>query len=118
MQHLWVPLLASTLTTVLAFVPIAASPGATGEFIGAIGATVILALVSSLLLSLTVIVTFAGKLAPWQLPTRFSWLQTGISYNALTQGYRWSLEKLFRRPWLTIGLFCYYPWEDLDNLLN
>ncbi len=41
-SHLLVPLLASTLTTVLAFVPIATSPGGTGEFIGTIGLTVIL----------------------------------------------------------------------------
>ena len=40
-RHLAVPLLASTLTTVLAFVPIATSPGGTGEFIGTIGSTVI-----------------------------------------------------------------------------
>lgn len=46
-RYLLVPLLASTLTTVLAFVPIATSPGATGEFIGTIGLTVILALASS-----------------------------------------------------------------------
>ncbi|MBE9242813.1 efflux RND transporter permease subunit [Synechocystis salina] len=108
-QHLWIPLLASTLTTVLAFVPIAFSPGATGEFIGAIGATVILALVSSLLLSLTVIVTFAGKMAPWQPFQRYPWLQTGVSHAALARAYRWSLEGLFRRPWLTIGLCLVLP---------
>ena len=49
-QHLLVPLGASTLTTVLAFIPIATSPGGTGEFIGTIGTTVILALLSSLVL--------------------------------------------------------------------
>ena len=59
-KHLLVPLVASTLTTVLAFVPIATSPGGTGEFIGTIGSTVILALVSSLVLSLTVIAATIG----------------------------------------------------------
>jgi multidrug efflux pump subunit AcrB len=61
-SHLLVPLLASTLTTVLAFIPIATSPGSVGEFIGTIGLTVILALLSSLALSLTVIVALAGRL--------------------------------------------------------
>ncbi|MEL6815707.1 MAG: efflux RND transporter permease subunit, partial [Cyanobacteria bacterium J06598_3] len=59
-KHLLVPLGASTLTTILAFIPIATSPGGTGEFIGTIGTTVILALLSSLTLSLTVIAALIG----------------------------------------------------------
>ena len=70
-RHLAIPLLASTLTTVLAFVPIAVSPGSTGEFIGTIGSTVILALLSSLLLSLTVIPALTGLFHRWQpFPSR------------------------------------------------
>lgn len=34
LKHLWVPLLGSTLTTVLAFAPIILMPGASGEFVG------------------------------------------------------------------------------------
>ncbi|MGL6340897.1 MAG: efflux RND transporter permease subunit, partial [Waterburya sp.] len=43
-----IPFLSSTLTTVIAFLPIALLPGAMGEFVGAIGMTVIIALSSSL----------------------------------------------------------------------
>jgi multidrug efflux pump subunit AcrB len=81
-QHLLVPLLASTLTTVLAFVPIAASPGSVGEFIGTIGLTVILALVSSLCLSLTVIVSLVGLLRQWEpLPITWAWWHHGLSHH-------------------------------------
>ncbi|AFY40353.1 acriflavin resistance protein [[Leptolyngbya] sp. PCC 7376] len=109
-KHLFVPLLASTLTTVLAFCPIALSPGATGEFIGAIGSTVILAVISSLFLSLTVIVALIAKLNVW-LPRRapWQWLQSGFANKDLTKAYGWSLNQLFRRPWLTVGICLILP---------
>jgi len=109
-KHLLVPLVASTLTTVLAFVPIASSPGGVGEFIGTIGLTVILALVSSLVLSLTVIVSLAGLLHRWQpFPIRRGWWQQGFSSASLASAYRWTLHSTFRRPWLGVGLALVLP---------
>ncbi len=108
-SHLAIPLLASTLTTVLAFIPIATSPGGTGEFIGTIGATVILALLSSLFLSLTVIAALTGRLHPWQPLPPWPWLQQGLGHPRLTQVYRQTLGMLFRRPWLTVGLCLLLP---------
>lgn len=109
-RHLLVPLLASTLTTVLAFIPIATSPGGVGEFIGTIGLTVILALLSSLALSLTVIVALVGRLHQWNpLPGHWNWLQHGFSNAALADGYRWTLRAVFRRPWLGVGLSLILP---------
>jgi multidrug efflux pump subunit AcrB len=109
-QHLLVPLLASTLTTVLAFVPIAASPGSVGEFIGTIGLTVILALVSSLCLSLTVMVSLTGLLRQWEpLPITWAWWHHGLSHHTLAAAYRWTLQRVFRRPWLGIGLSLILP---------
>ncbi|MBE9155971.1 efflux RND transporter permease subunit [Nodosilinea sp. LEGE 06152] len=109
-RHLLVPLLASTLTTVLAFVPIATSPGGVGEFIGTIGLTVILALLSSLALSLTVILALAGRLHQWNpLPQRWTWLEQGFSNVALANGYRWTLRAVFCRPWLGVGLSLILP---------
>ncbi|HIK46666.1 MAG TPA: efflux RND transporter permease subunit, partial [Leptolyngbyaceae cyanobacterium M65_K2018_010] len=109
-RHLLVPLLASTLTTVLAFVPIATSPGSTGEFIGTIGLTVILALVSSLVLSLTVIGALVGRLHRWQpLPLSWHWWQHGFSNSTLAQGYRWTLRRVLQRPWLGVGLSLILP---------
>lgn len=61
-NYLAIPLLASTLTTVLTFMPIALMSGTIGEFVSSIGLSVIIALVSSLLLSLTIIPALAGRI--------------------------------------------------------
>ncbi|MEL6555383.1 MAG: efflux RND transporter permease subunit [Cyanobacteria bacterium J06621_11] len=121
-KHLVVPLLASTLTTVLAFVPIATSPGGTGEFIGTIGVTVILALGSSLILSLTVIAAMIGLIyrrwpssagTPAKPLTELSksahWWESGFSNQALSQAYANSLNLTFRRPLLGIGVALILP---------
>ena len=46
-RHLFVPLLASTLTTVLSFMPILLMPGAAGDFISSIGQSVVIAVLLS-----------------------------------------------------------------------
>ena len=109
-SHLLVPLLASTMTTVLAFIPIATSPGSTGEFIGTIGLTVILALISSLFLSLTVIVSLVGLLHRWE-PLRISaqWWHHGFANGRMAGLYQSTLRRVFRRPWLGIGLALVLP---------
>ena len=61
-NYLKVPLFASTVTTVMAFLPIALLPGSVGEFVGSIGLNVIMALISSLALSLTVIASLAARM--------------------------------------------------------
>lgn len=109
-RHLAVPLAASTLTTVFAFVPIASSPGGVGEFIGTIGLTVILALLSSFSLSLTVIAALVGRLHYWQpFTTRWCWLNDGFSSASLAALYRSTLQLTFRRPWLGVGLALVLP---------
>ncbi len=54
-RFLTVPLIGSTLTTVLSFAPIALMPGATGEFVGTIAVSTILAVVISIGFSLTIV---------------------------------------------------------------
>ncbi|MEM6449548.1 MAG: efflux RND transporter permease subunit [Cyanobacteria bacterium P01_D01_bin.105] len=122
-KHLVVPLVASTLTTVLAFVPIATSPGSTGEFIGTIGLTVILALMSSLVLSLTVIAAMIGliyrrwpsrKRAPHDQPLAHQpltnpWWESGFSSRLLSAAYANSLKLTFRHPLLGIGVALVLP---------
>ncbi|MEM7508113.1 MAG: efflux RND transporter permease subunit [Pseudomonadota bacterium] len=63
-RRLTTPLGASTITTVLAFVPMAALPGPAGDFVGAIALSVIVMLFSSLVLALTVTPAIAGFLLP------------------------------------------------------
>ncbi|MEM9214810.1 MAG: efflux RND transporter permease subunit [Cyanobacteria bacterium P01_F01_bin.150] len=105
-KHLAIPLLASTLTTVLAFIPIAVLPGSTGEFIGPIGGTVILALLSSLALSLTVIAALAGLVYRWKPMPESShkqhWSVGGWSNQRLSRLYQHSLRVVFRRPILGV----------------
>ena len=59
------PLLASTVTTALAFMPMILLPGPAGDFVGAIALAVVIMLVASLALALTVTPALAG----WMLPS-------------------------------------------------
>ncbi|GAB4218092.1 MAG: efflux RND transporter permease subunit [Synechococcales cyanobacterium] len=106
-RRMAVPLLGSTLTTVLAFLPIALAPGAVGEFTGTIGTTVILALTSSMILSLTVIPGLAGRMGSG--PTGTTWWQRGFNSPALNQWYQGSLQATYRRPWVGIGVGLILP---------
>ncbi|HCS27625.1 MAG TPA: MFS transporter, partial [Spongiibacteraceae bacterium] len=60
-RHLWVPLMGSTLTTILAFMPMVLMPGPAGEFIGGISLAVIGSLIGSWLISLFIIAPIAGR---------------------------------------------------------
>ncbi|MDX2273172.1 MAG: efflux RND transporter permease subunit [Cyanobacteriota bacterium] len=108
-QRMAVPLLSSTLTTVLAFMPIALAPGGVGEFTGTIGVTVILALTSSLILSLTVIPALVGHFQPSQPLSQSAWWQVGFSNGGLTRLYRRSIAYFLARPWWGIGLGLVLP---------
>lgn len=55
LRHFAAPLLASTLTTILAFMPIVLMPGGAGEFVGPLAIAVILALISSYLVAMLLI---------------------------------------------------------------
>jgi len=59
LKWLSAPLAASTLTTALAFAPIALLPGAAGEFVGLIGVSVIFAVTASFVLSMTILLAVA-----------------------------------------------------------
>ncbi len=63
-RRLAAPLLASTVTTVLAFMPMLLLPGPAGDFVGSIATAVIVMLLVSLLLA----VTLTPALAGWMLP--------------------------------------------------
>ncbi|MEO1673550.1 MAG: efflux RND transporter permease subunit, partial [Cyanobacteria bacterium J06631_2] len=81
--YLTIPLLASTLTTVLAFLPVALISGSTGEFVRTIAFGVILALVSSLFLTLTIVPALMGRLSNLAIGSKTSktnaWWNKGIS---------------------------------------
>ncbi|MGB3672643.1 MAG: efflux RND transporter permease subunit [Phormidesmis sp.] len=128
-DYIKVPLLASTVTTVMAFAPIYLLPGAAGEFVGTIALNVIMSLVSSLVLSLTVIAALAGRLlrnseeksrslasqtGPVAAFQRFSlrpgsWWAEGISLPWLVRPYQWTLRRTMARPVLVIALSLVLP---------
>ncbi|MCR9230003.1 MAG: efflux RND transporter permease subunit [bacterium] len=109
-RHLAVPLLGSTLTTALAFAPIALMPGPAGEFVGSIAISVILAICSSFFLAMTVIPAIAALFAdPEEDPETGHWWQVGFSHAGLRNAYSKSLDFLFSKPLLGVGLGCILP---------
>ena len=97
------PLFASTLTTALAFAPIAFMPGAAGEFIGMIGMSVIFSVVASFVIAMTVIPAIAGWMdRPRRAGEKKRFWRDGIKFDVLTDGYRWTVERVLRFPLLGI----------------
>lgn len=97
-RHLAVPLAGSTVTTALAFAPIAMMPGPAGEFVGAISISVILAVFSSLFFSLTVIPVIAAKFLGGTTSAGSIW-QRGFSSRRLASGYRNVVGWMIARPY-------------------
>ncbi len=95
-RRLAAPLLASTVTTALAFTPMILLPGPAGDFVGAIAIAVVLMLIWSLVVALTVTPAIAG----WVLPTaeRGSFLSRGISMPVLGRMFEASIRLAVRNP--------------------
>ncbi|MEM7715785.1 MAG: efflux RND transporter permease subunit, partial [Cyanobacteria bacterium P01_A01_bin.68] len=117
-KNLAIPLLSSTLTTVLAFLPIALLPGSTGEFVGTIAITVIVAVCCSLFISLTIIPTFSAKFHREKDSKKDnqkdkkqnqSWLQKGIFIPILNRLYRRTVKFTIAKPVLSIFLALLIP---------
>ncbi|MBR28034.1 MAG: acriflavin resistance protein [Rhodobacteraceae bacterium] len=99
--RLGAPLLASTVTTALAFMPMVLLPGPAGDFVGAIAISVIAMLVWSLIIAMTVTPALAG----WILPdphdasgARRGWITNGISGGAAGRLFAGSLRLAIRHP--------------------
>ena len=110
-SNLAIPLLASTLTTVLTFLPIALLTSDVGEYLRTIALSVILALGSSLLLSLTVIPAIRGRMrqkAEKHYRT-LVWWSKGFSNSQLTKVYRHTLDYIIATPTLGIMLAFILP---------
>ncbi len=119
-RHLSGPLFGSTLTTALAFAPIALMPGPAGEFVGSIAVSVMLAIGSSLLLAMTVIPALTALLAPQDAAPgggrppatparRKAFWRDGFSNQRLATVYRTMLGWLFHRPWRGLVLAALLP---------
>ncbi|MEM1071113.1 MAG: efflux RND transporter permease subunit, partial [Planctomycetota bacterium] len=106
--HLALPLFGSTITTALAFAPIALMPGPAGEFVSSIAVSVILAIFSSLFLALTVTPALTAMARRVRWLTEHSddrrWWRQGWSSSGLANAYRRTLDQIFARPWIGIAI--------------
>ena len=132
-SYLVIPLLASTLTTVLTFTPMLLTPGGTGEFVRSLALSVILALLSSFFISLTIIPTLNGWMTRRttqssrirvkqkrvlknpslsriiSLKSLTSLWSGGFSFPKLTKVYRQTLVAILLRPALGVLLALILP---------
>jgi multidrug efflux pump subunit AcrB len=102
-RRLALPLLASTLTTALAFTPMVLLPGPSGDFVGAIASAVIVMLGSSLVLALTLAPALAGRwlrVAGPGEPRR--WWRHGVRLAPLARLFGRSLDLALAHPWLAL----------------
>ena len=103
-HHLFVPLLASTFTTVLGFMPIFLLPGNAGDFVGSIALSVILSLCFSFFLAMTVIPALAANATVVQgedddeeSQSKYRWWRHGLRKPAVFDDFkRFSLYAIQR----------------------
>ncbi|MGS4886970.1 efflux RND transporter permease subunit [Roseibium sp. MB-4] len=106
-RRLFAPLLASTATTALSFLPMVLLPGPAGDFVGAIAIAVIIMLVWSFLVAVTLTAAIAGWLLPEtnSQPQRRSF-QSG---KLVSVPFRFSLQLAMRNPASSVAFALVLP---------
>ncbi|MEZ6093369.1 MAG: efflux RND transporter permease subunit [Pirellulaceae bacterium] len=104
-RFLIAPLIGSTVTTVVSFAPIALMPGPSGEFVGSIAISTIVAVVSSFVLALT-IVPGMSRLMLAERNEGFMFLFNPLQIPERI--LRWTLATLYRAPFFGV-LVCVTP---------
>ena len=97
-ERMRIPLMSSTLTTVLAFIPLVLLPGAGGDFLGSIAIAVIAMLVSSFILAVAVTPVLASRWLPSGIALERRWWRAGADNPQLTDAFRRSLNWSIRNP--------------------
>jgi multidrug efflux pump subunit AcrB len=108
-SRLRIPLISSTLTTILAFTPMAILPGPAGNFVGSIAVAVIVMLSSSLFLALAVTPVLAARLMPGGLRADERWWHTGLVTPRLRGHFVASLNWSIRHPGASVALALILP---------
>jgi multidrug efflux pump subunit AcrB len=98
-RTLAIPLLTSSLTTILAFLPLLLAPDSAGEFLRALAQVIILTLLASWLLSCTV----TPLLCVWFLPAASQHEERDGLIERLTRSYADWLAWLLARPYQTLA---------------
>lgn len=101
-RRLAVPLLASTVTTALAFMPMALLPGPAGDFVGSIAISVIVMLTWSLVIAVTVTAALAGSVLPSGDDHRSGILGAGIRGGIVARAFGASIRASLRHPGLAV----------------
>lgn len=101
-RRLTMPLAASTITTILSFLPLLLLPGPAGDFVGSIAISVIVMLAWSFVVAVTLTPAIAGR-----------WLRMGTGApareGALMRGFRWLLTLSMANPLRTVALSLVLP---------
>lgn len=101
-QRLAMPLLASTVTTILSFLPLLLLPGPAGDFVGSIATAVIVMLVWSFIVAITITAALSGF-----------WLRQGdgapVPEGVLLRGFRALLSLSMANPLRTVALSLVLP---------
>lgn len=111
-QRLWLPLLGSTATTVIAFLPILLMPGNAGEFVGGIAAAVIAAIIASYVIAFTITSALAGRVLNAADAGRANgqkWWSGGVEGKAISTWFKATLKKALERPVRTMVLSMILP---------
>jgi multidrug efflux pump subunit AcrB len=118
-KKLAMPLFGSTLTTALAFMPIVLMPGAAGEFVGSMAMNVILAITSSLLISLWILPAIAVQFLPSQPRSGgFAFLQHGLTLGPISGFYRRGITFFMRFPALAVAVGLLFPLLGFSQMGN
>ncbi|MEC8490889.1 MAG: efflux RND transporter permease subunit, partial [Pseudomonadota bacterium] len=126
-SHLFVPLLASTLTTILGFMPIFLLDGNIGDFVGPIAISVVMALMGSLFISLTIIAALAARFLPkhdnssQHETASKAWWKVGLQAPELSLAFKKQLGRWIKQPILVlpiIALLCLSGFVLSKSLAN
>jgi len=101
------PLVGSTLTPVVVFIPLAFLDGITGVFFRALALTMVVSLLTSLVLAVTLTPSLAA--AFMRTSRRESAMvedEHGRLLRPVVRLYELAVRPALRRPWLTLGLCC------------
>ncbi len=108
-DRLRVPLIASAVTTILAFMPMAILAGPAGDFVGAIATAVIIMLTASTVLALIVTPVLAAWLLPRRSNTRTPWYVGGINSGRAGETLQRAMDWSLRYPLAGIALALALP---------
>lgn len=108
-DRLRVPLMASAITTILAFMPMAIMPGPAGDFVGAIARSVIIMLAVSTVLALVVTPVLASWLLPKKADAQKHWYLGGAPSGRMGKGLIRALDWSLLHPVASIALALALP---------